>query len=475
MGARSVSRIASEMQLHQQANNPLLSGYGRYQVLGGITRSLAVAIHKTEALIYEASANLSIRTATGSALDALVVDRLPEGRLPGARAGGFVIFYRDSPAIEAITIPLGTRLSRSTEGGESEYFETIEAVTLNVGETSVAANIQALDVGTTGNVPAFSISNIYDTVAGIDYVENPQQTSGGEDPEDDTTLRKRYIYAILIPGRATKSMLEEHIGALETVSEVRVDNHGFGDVEITVDTSLGILGDTTTISQEIYANLAGGVCSRGIFAAELTPEIVTPSIGDSSGGLLWVRPTVPVINSEMFSIYYTDHLGRSRTASVVVPSLTPRGAGIKATLESSTDRVCVVTGSDYAGEYNYDVLIGLGSWPYLYNLPEAISVSVSVRLRLTATPPSDLVAKLRASIEAYINDYAIGRSIEYSDIIISAIAKDYVNGGAFEGIEELISVYISAKGSTITEFGEKIVLDSDERADSAPANVEVVT
>lgn len=460
------------MQLHQQANNPQLRGYGRFQVLGGINRSLAVQVHKMEQLIFQESANLSIRTATGSYLDQLVIDRLPEGRLPGARAGGYVVFYRNQPSTSDVQIPVGTRVARAVETGDPVLFETIEAATLVAGETAVIVNIRAVEVGIAYNVPTYTITGIYDSLAGIDYVENPLPISGGEDPETDTELRRRYIYAILIPGRATKTMIESHLEDLEGVSEVRVDSIGYGDVEITVDTNEGTHGETATIWQEIRENLAAGVTSRGILAAQVHSSSYETELGDSAGGELWVRPTVVAINTESWSVTYLDHLGRSRTATVTVPALTPKGKGVKMTLEDPDDRVVKVTDVAYSGPYDYDVMIGLGDWPYLYNLPETVYVTVVVYLRLTETAPEGLTDAIEASIASYVGSYEIGRSIEYSDIVFSAIAYDFVNDEVFEGIEEIVSVDITAKNQTIDSFGQKIIFDSDERAESNPPVVE---
>lgn len=471
---RKVSRIATEMQLYQQAANPNLQGYGRFQVLGTINRSVAVQIRKLEELVFEASANLSIRTAIGEYLDALVVDRLPEGRLPGTRAGGYVTFHRFTPAAEDIEIPAFTEVVRPTEDGSDPIkFRTVEAVVLVAGDTAVVAQIEAIEAGTRGNVPPFTIVSITDALVGIDWIENPMPISGGTDPETDDSLRRRYIHAVLVPGRATKSLIEQHLLDLPTVSEASVAHVGGGDVEIVVDSSEGILGSTTEIWQTIRENLAVGVTARGILAATVGEES-HPMIGDSAGGQIWIRPCQHVMSIDTIDVEYTDILGRTRTATVQIPVGTPRGAATRMTLEDPDDLAVDIRSVDYDGPYEYEVLIGLGEMPYMYNLPEPVAVAVHVRIRRKPTAPIGLAQAMETSVAAYLNGYRIGETVEYSDVVFNSVGIDSVTGVPFEGIDEVVSCQISAKLMTIDRLGLKIAVDSDERVRAGSVLVEYV-
>lgn len=473
-GPRKVSRISGEMQLYQQASNPNLRGYGRFQVLGTINRSVAVQIHKLEQLIFEASANLSIRTAVGKYLDALVVDRLPEGRYPGIRAGGYAVFHRFVPSGDDIPVPAKTVLVRPTEdGSDPVLFRTVADVVLEAGDTAVVSQIEAVEAGVRGNVPAFSIVSMLDPVPGIDYVENPMPVSGGDDPETDTSLRRRYIHAILVPGRATKTLIEQHLLALPSVAEVSVHPVGGGDVEIIVDSAEGIFGSPTEISGTIRENLAAGVASRGVLAA-LVGESVAPLIGDSAGGQIWVRPVEHVMAPESMEVVYADSLGRMRTATIEIPAGTPRGKALRMELEDPADRAVDIREADYEGLYEYELFIGLGEYPYLFNLPETVLVAVHAMIRVEPTAPVGLVSSIEDSVKAYLSQYRIGDQIEYSDIVLNAVGVDFVTGEPFRGVDEVVSCVVSAKHSSIDRLGLKIAIDPDERVRAGSVMVESV-
>ena len=471
---RKVSRIATEMQLYQQAANPNLQGYGRFQVLGTINRSVAVQIRKLEELVFEASANLSIRTAIGEYLDALVVDRLPEGRLPGTRAGGYVTFHRFTPAGEDIEIPAFTEVVRPTEDGSDPIvFRTVEDVVLEAGDTAVVAQIEAVEAGTRGNVPAFSIVAVTDSLVGVDWIENPMPISGGTEPETDSSLRRRYIHAILVPGRATKSLIEQHLLALPTVSEASVAHVGGGDVEIVVDTSEGVLGSTYEIWQAIRENLAAGVTARGVLAAT-AGDPSRALLGDSAGGQIWVRPTQHILSLDSLEVTYFDVLGRARTGVCSIPDATPRGAALRMTMEDEDDRAVDIRSVDYDGPYEYELFIGLGEMPYLYNLPEPVLVSVVGQVRVDPTAPVGLLPAIEASVSDFLNQYRIGEAIEYSDVVFKAIGLDSGTGVPFEGVDEIVSCQISAKYQMIDRFGLRIAVDSDERVRAGTVRFEYV-
>ncbi|HNR57521.1 MAG TPA: baseplate J/gp47 family protein [Methanothrix sp.] len=473
---RKIETIATEMKTDQQGLNPQLQGYGPMAVLGSINRSLAIQIQKLETLVWTANANLSIRTATGAALDALVIDRLPEGRLEGEKAGGFVVMGRYSPAPYQIVIAAGTRVSRPVVGGTSPtLYEVVEETIMEVGESSVVVNVQATEAGEASNAPAYSITGFIDPVPGIESIENPLPISGGEDPETDEELRRRYIYAILLPGRATPTMIVQRLLEIPGVTEAAVDTVGGGDISVIVDTAEGLFGDHDAIDAVLYDNIAAGITSRGVLTAQIKgEEDFVLDLGDSAGGRLYVRALGPIPGSEIIEADYLDVLGRERTATVVIPTATRRGAGFPMTMEESDDRATTVTEIRYEGTEAYDILVGLGEWPALFNLPESVNAIVYVEIRATQTAPATLEEDLQVSIRDYLNSYRIAEDLEYSDVFINAIATNWATKQLFDGIDEILVCRIVAKDQQISNIGQKITIDSDERIRSGAVQVTVI-
>lgn len=135
-------------------------------------------------------------------------------RNPAAKATGTVTFSRSSAAPSDINIPKGTRVATSDE---SIVFETTEAVTLLSGNTSVDANIEAVEPGANGNVSSSTITVIIDPVSGIESVNNGSATSGGRDKETDAAFRYRIKNEITSLG---KGSLDAIRGAILAVTDV---------------------------------------------------------------------------------------------------------------------------------------------------------------------------------------------------------------------------------------------------------------
>lgn len=113
-------------------------------------------------------------------------------RKPATKATGSVIFEGNP----GTTIPAGIVVS--TEGDSSVepvLFRTTEdAVIGDLGRA--AANIEAIESGKQGNVPANSIILLGQYISGVTKVYNPSPTSGGTDVEDDESFRARILQAI---------------------------------------------------------------------------------------------------------------------------------------------------------------------------------------------------------------------------------------------------------------------------------------
>lgn len=475
--ARAWSTILAEIGNYQRTKHPRINPDG--PVLNSINSPVAVQIYKLELLIDEKTAGLSIRTATGSDLDNLVIDRLPEGRYPGTKATGGITFLRHEIASSDIVIPSGTILYQPSEDySEPITFQTIEDEVLSLGETEITVDAEAVLPGENGNAPAMTITGIYSPLSGIHEIYNPLAFTGGTDQESDTDLRQRYIYTIQRAGRATPSMIVERLEAIYGVYEAAVATQQPGDIEIVVDGGSLSSAPADDIEEEIEESIAAGIVARGCLSAELLEAGDNFSLDTCFGGVIWVRPLQTISSQDTITtINYTNLLGSPKTASVTIPAGTPKGAAIKATMasEDTDDYATVITGATYAGSNEYDLLIGLGEYPYLWNMPILISVSGTIKIKTTATAEADLTNNIEASLEAFLDDYAIGVDVEFSDLI-PWVFRDYTDNDAraFVGIEEVTYVKFVGKTTELTGFGQVLTIDDDERVEPGSVNVDIV-
>jgi hypothetical protein len=129
-----------------------------------------------------------IDNASEAALDA-VVQKIGVVRNSGKRSIGQVRFSRDNPATVDYTIHDGTQVQ--TGGFDPIVFETTTEATLPSGASQVDVNIQAVEIGSGGNVAPNTITQMKTSVTGIEEVTNPAVTEGGLDRESDPELRER--------------------------------------------------------------------------------------------------------------------------------------------------------------------------------------------------------------------------------------------------------------------------------------------
>lgn len=467
---RSVNDIIEEIKFDIMRRNPAISFWGPMSVVRTISEAFAMQIHEMESEIESTVDDLFLDTAEGDALDRLIVDRLPKGRLPGTKASGIVVFSRSSPAGSDITIPSGTRVAAIHANAETLYFVTASDAVLPAGETSTTASVIAEEIGTSGNVVSYAINTIISSVPGIEKVENLFQLDGGSDEESDDDLRKRYKYTVDIPGRATKNMIEQHLYDLDSVLEAKSFSVSPGEMELVID-CVGDFDYDSEVPSTIEDNIALGVVARGTLGALLNPDTSYYELGDCAGGYIWIRPEQFIPSQETITITYEDVLGDTRYTSVTIPKNTPKGYAIKAELGGEQLAVRIVDTSSV--NYSYSVLIGLGEYPYLFNLPETVLITVSVSIHETTTPENNLTTNIENSITAFLNSFRIGDDLEFSDLA-KYVFIDYSSGRTFTGVDTVNSITITDGISTISTYGEVIDIENDQRIRSGTVTVSVI-
>jgi len=263
-------------------------------------------------------------------------------------------------------------------------------------------------------------------------------------------------------------MIEQHLYDLDSVFEAKCFSVSPGEVEIIVDCG-NIVSPDPAIKVTIEDNLAAGVVARGLLAAILQPTGNDLNLGNCAGGVIWVRPEETVSTSTSLNIVYQKSSGVQKSASVEIPAGTPRGYAVRALMESERisgelddfDRAVSITDASYS-KYKFSVLIGQGEYPYLFNLPEKVPIVITIAIRKTASAEGDIESKIQHSVERFLEDFAIGEKLEFSDVI-QYIYNDHDTGRKFSGIDTITNVLIVGNAQSISGFNQNIIMDNDQR------------
>lgn len=474
---RTIATIKEEMKTYQMARHSGLRAYEDTSVLTTMNEAMSQQVQGLEQKGQQSEIDRDIYRATGEALVYLTRDRLPEGRLPGAKAIGQIQFARSQPALRDYIIPAGTLVYAPGSTAVIVFETTVEA-TLPIGETSILVAARAQESGLKGNADSFSTTVLPRPPAGIEKVTNLLPFAGGTDPESDDALRMRYLTATSLNGKATLEMLEQHLVAITDddgeplIAEAQAFSVSPGEVEIIVDAA-----EQTTMPHEIEhcieENIAVGVVSRGIYAGNIESNVVQGGLGTSRGGKLFLRCGSNPINSYELTIYYHDQLMRDRSTTFVTPQVFLDGEVMEIPLQEATDLVVEVTGGTDVSGGKFKLLIGYGTYPYLYNLPQKVALDTYLQIYFTETPESDLSEKIKESIRHFLDSFRIGERFEYSDLY-SAVLIDHATGVPFIGIQEIHYLKGQGKGVICDGNGSRILLDNDERIDPGVITIEVL-
>lgn len=455
------------------SRHPKIRNFSSGSMLDIMNEIVAVQAYLLYCRVDESTKSISILTATGDDLDALVIDRLPFGRQEGTQSTGYLTFKSNTLTTAAVPIPLGSKALAIGSDGTRLYFETTAYGEIPISDYSIVIAAHSVEPGTENNISSYAVTQLAYSIEGVDQVENAAAFTGGTDEETDNELRNRYYYAVLVTGTATQNIIEEHLTDLEDVSESHIYPRSYGDIEVIVDYDEGIGSDSTEINDVLEENIAAGIISRGILGATVINGVVSNNLAESSGGRIWVRATSNVLAGESFSITYYDILSRIRTATVVIPEGTVRGDTVQATLEDSDDRVEYINEVIYSSIYSYDILIGMGIYPYLYVLPRTVLVDSNITIHPTSTAPATLDDDIEASITDFLNAFQIGEDLEWSDLFLN-IYVDYATSAMFTGIDNISICSITGNSTTITTPGSLINIAEDQRIRAGSITVTLV-
>lgn len=153
-------------------------------------------------------------------------------------------------------------------------FVTTEPITDDDETGSVTVEIEALQAGFQGDVPANTIVEINTPLPGLDGVNNSNATDHGQDVETDTEFRERYYRSLSNAGGASIPSVEAAILAVSGVIDATVDEN---DTENYIDDlpphciAPFVHGGTdSSVAQVIFQRKAGGIRSYGTTVVDIT-------------------------------------------------------------------------------------------------------------------------------------------------------------------------------------------------------------
>ena len=156
----------------------------------------------------------SLDALSGSDLDALVA-QFGFTRQVARAARGYVKVTRDN-GDSVWTLPYGTQFWRpATSSTAAIGFSTMAYAEMAEGVLSCEVSVCAVQAGSSGNVPADTVTLSSST--GYVSVTNPEPTAGGRDAETDAQLRQRFLETVFRNEAGTRDQL---LGLARAHSEV---------------------------------------------------------------------------------------------------------------------------------------------------------------------------------------------------------------------------------------------------------------
>ena len=147
----------------------------------------------------------SIEAKEGDSLDDFVA-QFGIYRIAAKRATGLIEFSRTTPTKANIAIPVNTFVITGTT--PSQAFSTFASAWIVKGTKSVTVPIQAVEAGSSGNLPVGSITRLASQAPGINRegIKQADATTGGVDAESDEALRARFRRTVFRSLAGTEDM-----------------------------------------------------------------------------------------------------------------------------------------------------------------------------------------------------------------------------------------------------------------------------
>lgn len=252
------------------------------QFLGIFIRIIAFFLSRFAQDLEDTYNSSFYQTADGVSLDKNA-HRQGFSRQPEIKARGKVIIEGDD----------GTRIDAGFIVGTPNEVNFVTTEDVRINGDSVEVEVEAIEAGQDGNVPAGAISEIVTPIVGVSSVVNPEPTSGGRDRETDAELRERIRRVREVEGRLVLQLLD-----VEGVRDVYLDyNDSSDEVNGLPPHSIAPIvwgGDEEEIAQTIARYKSAGIRSFGDVEITVTDSKTRDHIIGFS------RPTVKEIYVKVY-------------------------------------------------------------------------------------------------------------------------------------------------------------------------------
>lgn len=213
-------------------------------------------------------------------------------------------------------------------------FWTLQQATIG-GTGVIDVNIQAIDVGVSGNVAAGTITTIVNSMAGVTSVTNALDTYGGSAVEAPTAFRTRYDKSIAMGGSSTPPSIQAALINLDNVIDADVTEND------TVATVNGIPpkcvscfvygGADAEIAKTILETKSGGIQAFGTTVIPVTDsngEIHQVGFTRATEVPVYVRVTLtkdasiyPIDGDAVIQTAIVSYIGGADADGAVYPGL----------------------------------------------------------------------------------------------------------------------------------------------------------
>lgn len=346
-------------------------------------------------------------------------------RLPAVSSSGSADFIATVMPTSNITVNAGTIISvPATSASPQIQFQVTSTVVMNAANLApyafinaslqtnwkITATISAISSGSSGNVGAFTITQLNQPVSGITLIQNPNATNGGMDQESNAELGLRIQLKLSGNNVGTTNGITSLMLTNGSVSDVSVvgpqdpemlRNQYGGSVDVYV---LGS-NPTTTVEMDNYTGTSFIKLSN-------TPVISVASVTGIVSGL----PFVFTLGTDAVFVKDEELLtGSSKESSYInFPTITKPDIGttVNTTLvyDSLIPTLQNLINSSSNNVVTSDILI---------REPQKITVNVYAKISIfSGFVPVNVAAAVHTVISTYIESKKLGQGVDPSQMIV---------------------------------------------------------
>lgn len=212
---KPIQSLVDDMVAAWGANTGITPNFSSGDILLAMFQAIAGQLDFLQAQVQVVLALTRASSSSGADLDSWMA-QFKFSRLVATYATTTVVFSRRLAASAPILVPVGTIIQ--TAGGKYQYkvvadtnvasFDSTQnGYVLPIGSTSVTATVEATVGGAGANVVTGAISQFATSLAGVDFVTNPQPVTDGYDAESDDAYRARFPLYLATMSKATRNAI----------------------------------------------------------------------------------------------------------------------------------------------------------------------------------------------------------------------------------------------------------------------------